>query len=83
MRVIWKDTKPKEYKPIKYRKHMIYGSPEGWTTSLPGDDNLYAAHYCAQNAIDKALGDYGQRGTEKRKSYGIQIIGKVKRKKAQ
>ena len=83
MRVIWKDTKPKEYKPIKYRKHMIYGSPEGWTTTIPGDDNLYAAHYCAQNAIDKALGDYGKKKKKKRKSYGIQIIGKVKRKKAQ
>ena len=82
MRVIWKDTKPKEYKPIKYRKYMIYGSPEGWTTNIPGDDNLYAAHYCAQNAIDKYLGGTGVRGQacKKRQSYGIQIIGKVKNK---
>ena len=85
MRVIWKDSKPKEYKPVKYRKHFVCGSPEGWTTSIPGDDNLYASHYCALNAIDKALGGNGVRGqtSEKRKSYGIQIIGKVQKKKAQ
>ena len=75
MRVVWKDSKPKNYKPVKYRDHMIYGSPEGWATTIPGDDNLYASHYCALNAIDKALGGYGQKGGAKRKSYGIQIVG--------
>lgn len=76
MRIVWKDSHPKSYKPVKYRKHMIYGSPKGWTTDLPGDDNLYRNHYSALNAIDKALGGYGQMGTAKRKSYGIQIVGK-------
>lgn len=76
MRVVWKDSKPKVYKPIKYRKYMICGSPCGWTTNFPGDDFLYKNHYSAQNAIDRALGDEGQRGSEKRKSYGIQIVGK-------
>ena len=76
MRVVWKDSKPAEYKPIKYRKYFVYGSPKGWTTNLPGDDNLYLNNYCAQNAIDKHYGDFGERGTEKRKAYGIQIIGK-------
>lgn len=76
MRVVWKDSKPKNYKPVKYRDHMIYGSPEGWSTTIPGDDNLYASHYCALNAVDKALGGYGQKGGAKRKSYGIQIVGK-------
>jgi hypothetical protein len=61
---------------VKYRNHTIYGSPKGWTTSLPDDDNLYATHYCALNAIDKALGGYGQMGCAKRKKYGIKIIGK-------
>lgn len=76
MRVIWRDsTKPKEYQPIKYRKYMVYGSPEGWTTDIEGDRNIYAAHYCALNAIDQHFGDFGTRGTEKRKGYGIQIIG--------
>lgn len=77
MRIVWRDSSvPKEYKPIKYRKHMLFGTPEGWTTDIPGDDNLYLCHYCAQNAVDQAYGDFGQRGSEKRKSYGIQIIGK-------
>ena len=82
MRVIWKDSKPKEYKPIKYRNHYIFGSPEGWEITIPGDNNLYASHYCAANAIDKALGGTGVRGqrNKKRQSYGIKIIGKVKKK---
>ena len=75
MRVIWKDSNSRTYKPVKYRNHMIYGSPEGWTTDLPGDVNLYATHYSALNAIDKALGGYGQKGSQKRQSYGIQIVG--------
>ena len=77
-RIVWKDSKPKLYKPVKYRDHMIYGSPEGWTTTLPGDQNLYANHYAALNAIDAALGNHGRRGkaSRKREAYGIQIIGK-------
>ena len=75
MRVIWKDSKPEEYKPVKYRKHMIYGSPEGWYTTIPGDNNLYASNFCAMNAIDQAFGDFGQKGTEKRINYGIKIVG--------
>lgn len=76
MRIVWKDSSPKTYKPVKYRNHMIYGSPKGWTTDLPNDDNLYRNHYSALNAIDKALGGYGQMGSAKRKAYGIQIVGK-------
>lgn len=76
MRVVWKDSKPKNYKPVKYRDHMIYGSPEGWTTTIQGDDNLYATHYDALNAIDAALGGTGQMGSAKRQKYGITIVGK-------
>lgn len=77
MRIIWKDSnKPKGYKPVRYRKHMVYGSPEGWTTTIPHDNNIYKTHYCALNAIDKALGGHGQMGSAKRKNYGITIIGK-------
>lgn len=75
MRIVWRDSKPQTYKPLKYRKHMVYGSPRGWTTNIPGDDNLYKNHYCAFNAIDKHLGDYGN-CNDKQKGYGIQIIGK-------
>ena len=76
MRVVWKDSKPKSYKPVKYRNHMIYGSPEGWTTTIPGDENVYATHYDALNAIDAALGGSGQMGSAKRQKYGITIIGR-------
>ena len=76
MRVVWKDSKPKSYKPVKYRKHMIYGSPQGWVTDIAGDNNIYKSHYCALNAIDKALGGFGQMGSAKRQAYGIVIVGK-------
>ena len=76
MRIVWKDSKPSAYKPVRYRKHMVYGSPKGWTTTIPGDEFIYANHYSALNAIDQALGGFGQMGSEKRKSYGIQIVGK-------
>lgn len=76
MRVVWKDSKPKNYKPVKYRDHMIYGSPEGWWTSIPGDDNLYATHYDALNSVDAALGGNSQKGSSKRQKYGITIVGK-------
>lgn len=80
MRVIWRDSSvPKEYKPLKYRGYMIHGTPKGWTTDFPGDDNIYFNHFCAQNAIDAALGGTGIRGRghDKRLAYGITIIGKT------
>ncbi len=76
MRVVWKDSgKTKGYKPVKYRGHMVCGSPEGWTTNIPGDNNIYKTHYCALNAVDKALGGCGQKGGTKRKNYGITVVG--------
>ena len=78
IRVVWKDSNPKGYKSVKYRDHIAYGSPKGWTTSIPGDNNIYKNHYCALNAIDAYLGGVSRRGSgsAKRKAYGIQIIGK-------
>ncbi len=76
MRVVWKDSKPKSYKPVKYRNYMIYGSPQGWSTTLPGDSHLYATHYDALNAIDAALGEHDPIGSAKRQKYGIKIVGK-------
>jgi hypothetical protein len=74
MRIVWKDSRAqKEYKPIRYRGYMIWGSSAGWEITVPGDHNIYANHYSAQNAIDQYFGDFGQHGTEKRKKYGIQI----------
>ena len=54
---------------------MIWGTPKGWEITVPGDNNLYKSHYCAQNAIDLHLGDLGQHGGEKRQKLGIQIVG--------
>ena len=76
MRIVWKDSNPKLHKPIIYRNHMVFGSPEGWETNIPGDDNLYAAANDALNAIDKALGGHGRNGASKYRNGEIRIIGK-------
>lgn len=76
LKVVWKDSNARGFKPMKYRKHIITGFKGGWVTDIEGDDNIYNSHYCALNAIDKHLGGAGQMGTAKRKSYGIQIMGK-------
>ena len=80
MRIVWKDSNPLEYKDVKYRNHIVSGTPKGWITNVPGDDNIYSSHYCALNAIDEMLGIEGRRvrgkGNLKRQSYGIEIIGK-------
>lgn len=76
MRIVWKDSAPKLHKPIKYRGYIIEGYANGWTTNIPGDQYIYATHYCALNAVDKFLGGYGQMGSAKRKNYGIRILGK-------
>ena len=76
MRIVWRDSsKPKEYRPFRYRGFMIWGTPAGWGTTAPGDNNIYKSHYCAQNAIDQYFGDFGQHGTEKRKRCGVVIVG--------
>jgi len=77
IRIKWKDVNGKANKPIKYRNHIATGYGDGWVIDVPGDDNIYKSHYCALNAIDEHLGGYGKRvPSEKRSSYGIQIIGK-------
>ena len=77
LKVVWKDSNSKTaYKPIRYRKHIISGFKGGWITDIEGDDNVYLSNYDALNAIDKYLGDYGQKGCAKRKSCGIRVIGK-------
>lgn len=78
MRIVWKDSGfRKAQKPFKYRGYMVEGAGgNGWTVSIPNDNNIYRTHYCAQNAIDKALGGNGQKGTAKRQAYGIEVIGK-------
>ena len=74
----WKDSFASEVKPIKYRNHTLKGYGGGWITDLPGDLNIYKNFYCAENAIDKALGTSSRKVNRniKREKYGIQIIGK-------
>lgn len=78
MRVIWKDSCANEVrKPIKYRGYVASSYENGgWIVDVPDDNNIYKNHYCALNAIDKYFGSYGDKGSKKRKSYGIQVIGK-------
>ena len=78
MRIVWQDSESirGNFKPIKYRKHTISGYDGGWVVDIPGDNNIYKNNYCAMNAIDKHYGD-GERGTEKRRNFGIQIIGQI------
>lgn len=81
MKIIWRDScVAKEYEPIKYRNIYIFGSPDGWEINVKGNDNLYKNHYCAKNAVDEYYGDFGEHGDEKRKRYGIQIIGRKESK---
>lgn len=76
LRIVWKDSNPRNFKPMKYRGHFAYGSTSGWTTDIPGDNNIYKSHYCALNAIDKELGGAGQKGSAKRQKCGIVVVGK-------
>lgn len=76
MRIVWKDSVPeRKNNPIKYRGHYLTTYRFGWVIDVPGDSNVYKTHYCAKNAIDKALGGHGRKRDLKRESYGIQIIG--------
>ena len=77
MRIVWQDTyKAGGYKPFKYRGVVIYGHPYGWTVDMAGDNNIYQTRDDAFNAVDKALGGVGLKGTSAtRKTSLIRIIG--------
>lgn len=77
LKITWKDSNARNYKPLKYRNYIITGYKGGWIIDVEGDDNIYKNHYCAQNAIDKHLGSKSPKGgSKKRTENGIQIIGK-------
>lgn len=80
MRIVWKDTHTKNKKPVKHRGFYAVGVDGGWATTIPGDTNIYKNHYCAMNAIDAYYGCPSYKGAppDKRKRYGIQIIGQLK-----
>lgn len=81
MRVVWKDSAVKRV-DFKYRGYWVEGySNGGWTTGLPGDDNIYRTNRCAKNYIDEVLGLEGRRvhNPPERLKYGYEIVGKKDR----
>ena len=60
----------------EYRGCKLYGSDEGWTIDIPGDNNIYSPKTSALNAIDKALVGKPRKSHAKRFEKGINIIGK-------
>jgi hypothetical protein len=79
MRIVWKDTAVVR-KDFKYRGYWVEGYGDGWTVSIPGDDNVYRTNRCGKNAIDMALGLEGIRGGKgpERLKHGVDIIGEEK-----
>lgn len=77
MRIVWKDSAVTRA-DFKYRGYWVEGYRDGWTISIPGDNNIYRTNRCAKNAIDEALGLEGRKKLKnlpKRLEYGIDIIG--------
>ena len=75
IRITWRDTAiPPEYKPFPYAGYTVTGNEDGWSTGMPGDNNLYQTRWDAINAIKKYLGRE-ETSTYKR-AYQIRIVGK-------
>lgn len=78
MRVVWRDSKHHRNVSKTYRGYTISGTPYGWETDIPGDDNYYVANVDALNAIDKYLGGTSQKGKSNRRrgTDDIRTLGK-------
>lgn len=74
MRVVWKDSR--EYKTYNYRGYIIKKCPEGWITTVPGDEYIYYNAEMAHNAVDKLLGGKTRKSNPGRHRLGIRIVGK-------
>lgn len=74
MRVVWKDSR--NYKTYQYRGYVIEKCPGGWSTNIPGDDNIYYSAEMAHNAADKILGGKTRKANPSRQKLGIKIVGK-------
>lgn len=77
MRIVWKDTAVTR-SDFKYRGYWVEGYKNGWTISIPGDNNIYRTNRCCKNAIDIHLGLEGAKNYKKpvkRREYGVDIIG--------
>lgn len=72
MRIVWKDSSARNLEPKQYRGYEIAEYENGWSVTLPGDDNIYKSVICAMNAIDQILGGRGVTNTAyKRKTHII------------
>lgn len=73
MRVTWKDS-IQNIEIREYKKHYLFKEQNGWSVSIPGDDNIYAGVGYAYNAINNYLGT-----KNKLKVYNgeIKVIGKT------
>lgn len=82
MRIVWKDSAITK-SDFKYRGYWVEGYKNGWTISIPGDNNIYRTNRCAKNAIDEALGYEGRKHHKlpKRLEYGYDIIGTKENKR--
>lgn len=73
MRVTWKDS-VQNLEIRQYKNHYMFKEHQGWSVSIPGDDNIYAGVLYAYNAINEYLGI-----ENKPPSHGdkIKVIGKT------
>lgn len=73
MRVTWKDS-VQNLEIRQYKQHYMFKEQQGWSVSIPGDDNIYGGVAYACNAINEYLGIQ-----EKPPSLGgkIKVIGKT------
>lgn len=74
MRVVWKDSRT--YKTYHYRGHNIEKCPGGWSTTVPGDENIYYSAEMAHNAVDQMLGGKTRKANPGRHKLGIVVVGK-------
>lgn len=75
MRIVWKDSNAKDFKPKEYRGYIVTGYNGGWITNIDVDNNIYKTRDCALNAIDVHLGGSSHKGRAKRRENGIHVIG--------
>lgn len=74
MRIVWKDSR--KYKTYHYRGHTIEKIPGGWSTTVPGDDNIHYSAETAHNAVDQMLGGKTRKANPSRQRFGIKVVGK-------
>lgn len=81
MRIVWKDSNPIIYNPVRYKEHTITRVPNGWTTDIPSDDNLYTTRKQAISAIDTFCDRNARRGASKKRADSTPQKEKTEKKK--